>query len=275
MCVDETMIGSFVIITDASFVARPDGRNCAHRCRWHLCEHTMRREPCDAGVGGLRATRWHECSRNVCGRARGPRARGATGHPAIVARHFSGTKPMGDFPEFSMSQRNAGVAPHAACSLMNLLQNDPSDFGQNEANARFEDRFGATENNARFLGNEANARLLNDFSYFGRKLRTSVGTPNGKVRSSAFTGAFLLEARKEEPPKGGTPNISNCSTPISFPMIATSSPEKLIPDLVPVDHILFGLLRREEPHTEFSFRRLERRHERQNVRMRRDIIGVA
>src|SRR6266700_3260901 len=103
MSVDETMIGSFVTITDASCVARPGGRNCACRCRWHLCEPTILRELCDAGIGGLRAPRWHECGRKVCGRARGPRAPRTTGYPAIVTRHFCGTKPTDKFPEFSMS----------------------------------------------------------------------------------------------------------------------------------------------------------------------------
>src|SRR5262249_39075460 len=146
----------------------------------------------DTVVVGLRAPRGH-VSPNVCGHTDPLCANQSIRHLGIVRRHFSGTKPMDKFPEFSVGEWNAGVTAHA---LMSLLQNKASGFCQNEADALFEDRCGAGENNARFLGNEANGRLLKDFNYF-RRPRCVGETPNGKVRSTALTRSFFLEARPQ------------------------------------------------------------------------------
>src|SRR5258705_12071183 len=69
----------------------------------------------------------------------------------------------------------------------------------------------------------------------------------------------------------GIRNGKNYST-TSMP---ATSPEKLIRNLLPLHHLLFGLLRREEPDAEIAFRRLERRHQGSNVGMGRDVVGVA
>src|SRR5687768_12521565 len=56
---------------------------------------------------------------------------------------------------------------------------------------------------------------------------------------------------------------------------AVSSAEEFIGDLVPLRHMVLGLLRREEMAAEFALRRTERRHARRHGRMCRQIVSLS
>src|SRR5262245_36278483 len=97
-----------------------------------------------------------DSSRNDGGRAHRFRAPGATRHTDIDARHFSGTKPMGDFAMFSMRRSNAGVALCAARSWLTSLKERTQPFWPKRSQTGVGSRTRGRQINASFFKYETN-----------------------------------------------------------------------------------------------------------------------